>query len=174
MKFLAILSIAILSLSACAQTPGQNTYSDTEAGKVRKVEFGKVVDIRPIKIQAENTGGGALAGGLAGAGIGTQIGEGDGNGAAIIVGALAGMMAGAAAENAIGNKDGFDITVTLRDGETVTVSQYFNKDDERLKVGQRVMVQTTKDHQKGDYMRVLPATHLPDSIKRPKKIEVVD
>lgn len=169
MKFLAILSIAILSLSACAQTPGQNTYSDTEAGKVRKVEFGKVVDIRPIKIKAENTGGGAVVGGLAGAGIGSQIGEGDGNGAAIIIGALAGLAAGAAAEQAMGDKDGFDITVTMRDGETVTVSQYFNKDDERLKVGQRVMVQTS-----GDYMRVLPATHLPDSIKRPKKIEVVD
>jgi outer membrane lipoprotein SlyB len=167
-KILIVFSVLIL-VTGCAATPSQNTYMENEAGKARKVEFGKVVDVRPITIKSQNTGGGALVGGLAGAGIGSQIGEGDGNGAAIIVGALGGMVAGAVAENQMGNKEGFDITVTLRDGGTVTVSQYFSETDERIKVGQRVMVQTS-----GDYMRVLPASHLPESIKRPKKIDVVD
>ncbi len=166
-KFLVLFSIFVMT--GCVTTPDQNTYMQSEAGKARKVEFGKIVDIRPITIKSQNSGGGALVGGLAGAGIGSQIGEGDGNGAAIIVGAIGGMIAGAVAEEQMANKKGYDITVTLRDGDTVTVSQYFSENDEKLKVGQRVMVQTS-----GDYMRVLPATHLPEQIKRPKKIEVID
>jgi outer membrane lipoprotein SlyB len=168
MKLIASALTAALLLTSCA-TPNQTTYTQAEAGKVKKTQFGRVVDIRPITIKGQNSGVGALAGGAAGAGLGTQIGAGDGRGAAIIIGALIGAIGGAMAEQSMQDQKGFDITVTLRDGDTVTVAQYFGKDDQMLSIGQRVMVQTT-----GDYMRVLPATHLPEKIKKPKKIEVVD
>ena len=61
------------------------------------------------------------------------------------------------------------MTIVTEKGETLTIAQYFKKDEPIIEVGQRVMVQTS-----GSYQRVLPAEHLPTEIKRPKGIKVID
>lgn len=164
------LILPIMFLGACADTQGQNVYySKDDVGFVREGKFGKIIDIRHITIKDENTQTGTVLGGIAGAGVGSQMGKGDGSGAAAIVGAIAGAVGGYLAERELGTHDGLDITVTLEDGRTITLSQYIEKEDAPLKIGQRVLVQTMKDVKSREYMRVLPAEHIPDKTKKPKK-----
>lgn len=61
------------------------------------------------------------------------------------------------------------MTIVTEKGKTLTIAQYFKKDEPIIQKGERVMVQTS-----GSYQRVLPADHLPTEIKRPKGIKVVD
>lgn len=159
---------SILLLSGC-ETPGQNVYDFREAGQSVIVEFGTVVDVRPIKIKGPNTGVGAATGGVAGAALGAQVGQGDGAVAGVIGGVIVGVVAGAMAEQAMADRTGLDYTIVTEHGKTITIPQYFKKNEPIIKNGARVMVQTS-----GSYQRVLPAEHLPTSIKRPKGIKVVD
>ena len=167
-KFFTGIMPAVFLLSACS-TPGQNVYDFREAGQSVLVEFGTVVDKSPIKIKGPNSGVGAGVGAVAGAGAGSQIGSGDGAIAGAVGGLIVGAVAGAIAEQAIQDKTGFVYTVTTEHGKTITVPQYYHKDEPVIKTGDRVMVQTS-----GSYQRVLPANHLPTQIRRPKGIKVVD
>jgi len=167
-KFALVLFAPLFLLSAC-ETPSQNVYDYREAGQSVIVQFGTVVDVRPIKIKGPNSGAGAVAGGVAGAAVGSQVGQGDGAAVAAIGGLVVGAVAGAMAEQALQDKTGLDFTVVLENGKTITSSQYFKKDEPLIKTGDRVMVQTS-----GSYQRVLPANHLPEQIKRPKGIKIVD
>jgi outer membrane lipoprotein SlyB len=160
--------VAVLLLAAC-ETPGQNVYDFREAGQSVLVEFGTVVDVNPIKIKGPNSGVGAGVGAVAGAGAGSQIGGGDGAIAAAIGGAIIGGIAGAVTEQALADSKGLVFTIVTEHGKTITVPQYFKKDEPVIKNGARVMVQTS-----GSYQRVLPADHLPTQIKRPKGIKVID
>ncbi|MCL4678843.1 MAG: hypothetical protein KJ017_09660 [Alphaproteobacteria bacterium] len=167
MKKLALL-ICLLFLNAC-ETPSQNVYDFREAGRSVIVEFGTVVDVRPIKIKGQNTGAGAATGALAGGALGSQLGSGDGQIAGAAAGIIAGAVAGAVAEQQMQDKEGRDFTVVTEKGKTITIAQYFKKDEPIIQKGERVMVQTS-----GSYQRILPAEHLPTEIKRPKGIEVID
>jgi outer membrane lipoprotein SlyB len=155
-----------LFVSGC-DTPSQNVYDFNEAGQSVLVEFGTVVDVQPIKIKGPNSGAGAVTGGVAGATIGS--GNGNGSLAGAVGGAVIGAVAGGVAEQALMDKTGRVFTVVLQSGKVVTVPQYFKKDEPIIKLNQRVIVQTS-----GSYQRVLPADHLPEQIKRPKGIKVVD
>lgn len=168
MKKLFFALLIVLPLTAC-ETSSQNVYDFREAGQSVLVEFGTVVDVRPIKIKGPNSGVGAGTGALAGAGIGSQVGSGDGTVAAAIGGVVVGAIAGAAAEQAMADRTGLDFTVVLESGKVITIPQYFKKDEPIIKKGERVIVQTS-----GSYQRVLPAEHLPEQIKRPKGIKVTD
>ncbi len=162
------LAAALFLLTAC-ETPGQNVYDYREAGQSVIVEFGTVVDVRPIKIKGPNSGVGAGVGAVAGAGLGSQVGSGDGAVVGAVGGLVIGAVAGAMAEQAMQDRTGLDYTIVTESGKTMTVSQYFKKDEPVIQNGARVMVQTS-----GSYQRVLPADHLPEQIKRPKGIKVVD
>lgn len=165
----ASLVLSVFLLTGCGAPSSQNVYNFKEAGQSTIVEFGTVLDIRPIKIKGPNSGVGAVAGGTAGAVAGKQFGNGNGQLAAAVGGAVVGIVAGAMAEQALADKTGLDFTVALESGKVITVPQYVNKDEAVLQKGQRVMVQTS-----GSYQRVLPAEHLPEEMKRPKGIKMVD
>lgn len=163
-----VLLISLLTLSACG-TPSQNVYDFREAGRSVIVVFGTVVDVRPITIKGENTGTGAALAGVGGAAAGAQMGNGSGQIAGAAAGAIVGIAAGAVAEQALQNKEGREYTVVTEGGRTITIAQYFKPDEPIIQNGERVMVQTS-----GSYQRILPAEHLPEEIKRPKGIKVVD
>jgi outer membrane lipoprotein SlyB len=169
MKKIIFVAMSCLTILTGCETPGQNVYDYREAGQSVIVEFGTVVDVRPIKIKGPNSGVGAGIGAVAGAGAGSQVGSGDGAIAATIGGAVIGAVAGAMAEQALQDQQGLDYTIVLESGKTITVSQYYKKDEPVIAKNARVMVQTS-----GSYQRVLPADHLPEQIKRPKGIKVVD
>ncbi len=155
-------------LGACQQ-PGQNVYSSSEVGKASLVNFGTVVAVRDVDIQAEQTRIGAGVGGAAGGIAGSQFGRGGGSAGAALAGVLIGAAIGALAEQAAGNRKGLEYTVTLETGATVMVVQNQNQGDRVLQPGERVIVQLS-----GGTQRVLPAGNLPSEIKRPVGIKVVD
>ncbi len=164
-----IISIILcLSLAACQQ-PGQNQYGFADVGKATNVEFGTVISMKQVSITGRNTGAGALVGGAAGMGAGSYIGRGSGQAWGQGGGLLLGLIAGAVAEQAISDRKGIEYIITFTDGQTRTIVQNIVDGDAAIAVGQRVMVQT-----QGQYQRVMPATDLPTTIKRPKNIKVTD
>lgn len=167
MKRLFTITLCLM-LAACQQ-PGQNQYGFQDVGKATEVRFGTVVAMKQVSIKGQNTGAGALVGGLAGAGAGSYVGRGSGNVWATGGGLLAGLLVGAITEQAISDRKGEEYTITFEDGITRTIVQNIVDGDAPINTGQRVMVQI-----QGQYMRVLPAQDLPTSIKRPKRIKVVD
>lgn len=167
MKKILILASAIL-LTACA-TPSQNVYDFREAGQSTIVEFGTVLKVRDIQIKGENTGVGALAGGVAGAGVGSAVGSGDGQAVAIVGAAIVGAVAGGLAEQAIQDQRGLEYTIITESKKVITIPQYIKKDEPVFPKGSRVMVQTS-----GSYQRVLGADDMPEEVKKPKGIKVIE
>ena len=166
-KFIPL--VLMLFLAGCATKSGQSQYQSSEVGISTIVEFATVIDAREIGITGKNSGGGALAGAALGGTAASNAGNGSGQVAATIGGVVVGAIAGAAAEQALANSIGMEYTLVTEDGRAMTVAQNHNKGDKVLQKGERVIVQTS-----GSYQRVLPAEHLPEQIKRPKGIKIVD
>lgn len=167
---LAVLLLASLSasLSACHQ-PGQTRYGYQDVGQASAVHFGTVLSWRMVHITGQNTGTGAIAGAAGGALGGSYIGSGGGSLGGLLAGALIAGVAGHMAEQAISDHSGIEYVITLEKGDTITMVQNFVEGDPEIKTGQRVMVQVS-----GSYQRVLPADALPEKVKRPKGVKVVD
>lgn len=163
-----LIPLSVL-LFACNADPSQNRYNYNEVGQSVIVEFATVVAVKPVDITGRNTGAGALAGAAVGAGAGSYAGNGSGQGWAVAGGAVAGAIAGAVVEQQAANRKGYEYVVVTEHKQTKTIVQYQNEGDVVFKQGDRVMVQT-----KGTYQRVLPTDNLPDTIKRPKGINIVD
>jgi outer membrane lipoprotein SlyB len=168
MKKLIPLFAAVALLASCAH-PGQNRYGYQDVGKKSTVSFGTVISLREVEITGKNTGAGALIGAGAGAGAGSYVGHGSGSVWAAAGTMIAGAIIGGMAEQAMSDRQGLEYVITLENGETLTIVQNINPDDKPIREGDRVMVQGS-----GTYQRVLLADKLPEKIKRPKKIKVVD
>lgn len=136
--FLLLLVIAT-GLAGCASNLSGESYSRSEARIIQQVDFGTVVQLRPVKIEGTKTplgsGAGAIAGGLAGSSVG-----GDVTGKVMaVIGAVAGGLAGAAIEEGVTRTQGVEITVKMDDGRTIAIVQALSP-NERLSVGERVRV----------------------------------
>jgi outer membrane lipoprotein SlyB len=165
---LVLVGVSALAVAGCAN-PNQSRYNYKDVGQSISVEFGTVVAKRDVEITGENTGAGGLLGAGAGAAAGAQFGRGTGNLAATLGGIAAGAIIGVVAEQAISDHGGVEYVVTLSNGKTITIVQNKDEKDRPINPGDRVMVQVS-----GGYQRVLPANDLPEEIKRPKGIKVVD
>lgn len=180
MKTLVAALAALCLLTACAKRSSQDQYSYSEVGVAKSVQFATVVSVREVGITGENTGVGTLVGGAAGAGAGSYVGSGSGKAWAVGLGALAGAVAGHAAEQNMNDRRGLEYIVTTEKGDTKTIVQEMAEGERMLAPGERVMIQTCSgesyDNRCGarGAERVLPASHLPEQIQRPKGIKVVD
>ena len=116
--------LTLLGLAACAETPGQGRYAAYESGSVAHVEEGEVVAFRPVTITPDNTGNGAVIGGVGGAVVGSQFGgRRSDHVASGVVGAVAGALLGNAIEKS-NEAQGFAYTVrVLRTRELVEIVQ---------------------------------------------------
>jgi outer membrane lipoprotein SlyB len=81
---------------------------------------GVVQSIRPVEARADAGIFGALAGGVVGAILGSQVGQGDGRTAAGILGAVGGAYAGREIERASRGRTRFDLVVRMDDGGVQT------------------------------------------------------
>lgn len=162
---LAVVLVSLLTmLAGCTEIPGQNVYDEVEIGKQTDISFGKILAIRHVKVQAHPTGVGTMAGAAGGGLAGTNIGNGSGEIGAVIAGAIIGGIVGSIAEKAMMDKVGIEYIIRKENGKTVSIVQNISKDDKPLKVGQRVMIQTSGEYQKASdkksgvqYQRVMPA-----------------
>lgn len=143
-KVLIISSIAIaaLNLNGCAPRIGGSNYSVAGTGEASHTVRGILISKRVVTIgakrpeQENEPGVGAAAGALAGAGAGSYVGNGSGNIWAMGAGALAGGVAGHFAERALTDQEGFEYTVQLDDGRTLTLAQGA---EPNMSVGQRIL-----------------------------------
>lgn len=97
---------------------------------------GRVSDVRPIRIQGEGSGLGAVAGGVAGAVLGKQFGNGGGQKAMTVAGAIGGAMLGNKIEKDQRSATVYDVEVTFEDGTSGTYRQNSNS----WQIGDRVKV----------------------------------
>ncbi len=135
----SILALATLGLAGCS-TPGigGGDYTVSQVRGEQSVRLGTIENVRKVRIKSGEPGLlGALGGGVAGAALGSTVGQGNGNAAATILGALAAGAAGEAAQGAMSSQDGFELTVRLDSGYVIAVTQGA---DEAFQVGERVQV----------------------------------
>ena len=82
---------------------------------------GTVTAINSVKVKGKPNYVGAIAGGVAGAALGSQVGKGDGNTVATVAGAVGGAVAGREIEKKVRETTHFDVVVKMNDGSTKTV-----------------------------------------------------
>lgn len=146
---LAALAGALV-LTGCAgmgSSDSAQVYSKSQMRQMHQVEFGRILDVKVVKMEGNTndllTLGGTALGGLAG----SNIGKGSGAVAGSIVGAMIGGMSAEAAQRN-NTKDAYELTVKLDSGKTVSIVQ---EADVPLATGQLVKVLTG-----GGSARVLP------------------
>jgi uncharacterized protein YcfJ len=79
---------------------------------------GSVEAVTPVTRQGKGSGVGVVAGGVAGAVLGNQVGKGDGRTAATILGAVGGGWAGNAIEKNVKKTTVYAVSVRMEDGST--------------------------------------------------------
>jgi outer membrane lipoprotein SlyB len=147
------LSAGLIALSAalsgCATSTAGDTYSRDQVGSVNQVEMGTVLGVRQVKIEGTKSGIGTTAGVIAGGAAGSQIGGGTAsNIIGGVAGAVVGGLIGAAAEEGLTRDTGYEYSIKLDDGRTVTIVQ---AGDAAIAPGTRVQVIF------GERARVVPA-----------------
>lgn len=139
-KAITAVFAAMLLLQGCASSLTGETYSQSEARRVQNVEFGWVETVTPVVIEGRTdsplgAGAGAVIGGIAG----SSVGGGKGRSLATVIGAVAGGIAGQKIEESATRKQGQEVTVSLENGEIISVvqevgSQGFFQPGERVRV----------------------------------------
>lgn len=127
-----------------------DVYSKSEARSGQSVQYGRVTNVRYVKIEGGNQAG-TLVGGLAGGALGSNIGSGRAsNTAGAIGGALLGGVVGSNVQQSVGSRQGVEITVRLDQGGSIAVVQEVSqKNPNYFKAGDRVRVLSS-----GSSMRV--------------------
>lgn len=130
------LAVASL-LAACSPSVSPNTYSGSDVGVASRVIKGTVIGIRPITIQ-QNTGLGAIGGGVAGGAAGSMIG---GTTAAHVAGAAGGAVVGGLigneAEKHLSKEQGYEYIIQINNNSIISVAQ---AQDLKLSLKQHVLV----------------------------------
>ncbi len=152
----AMIVASVVSLSACAPRLGGNDYSLSGTGEISQTFVGTVTAVRPVNLTGQDKGQdgklgvGAVAGAAAGGVAGSLIGRGATPWITGTLGALAGGAAGHMIERKATEQQGFEYTVKLDQGDTITIAQGA---EPAIAVGQRVRV----IHSAKDRSRIVPA-----------------
>jgi outer membrane lipoprotein SlyB len=133
------LAAALAPLAACAPTNTNTTYAASEIGRPADVTYGVIVSMRPVTVQAQNTGIGALGGAAAGATAGSFIGRNDvrANILGAVAGGLIGAVAGNAVEKSVNKGDAVEFIIRQDDGSTLSVVQ---TNEDGFRPGDRVVL----------------------------------
>jgi len=145
-KTLAASLVAVLLVSACAQTSSR--YDASDVGKTVETATGSVVSSRIVEVSGENSNAGTIGGGALGAASGGLIGQ---SGWAAVIGGVVGAGAGYLAETQLRGREGIEYIVQMDDGRTVTLVQNRESGEPPIANGTPVLVQLG-----GKYTRVMP------------------
>lgn len=142
-----LLSLALVGGCANVGSLGGTKYGETDSVAASQTERdGTIARLENIEVDDKyklgvGTAVGAVAGGILGKGVGDSTG-------AAAVGAVLGGVAGTYAESKLRKQDAQRITVNMKTGGTVTITQPM---DGRLREGMAVRVEGS-----GDSARVVP------------------
>jgi outer membrane lipoprotein SlyB len=129
---LFVLMGAMVLLTGCASTGGN------QAGEM-DIRSGVIEQIENVQIESNHhRGAGAVVGGLAGLGVGSLIGRGNGRDVAMVLGAVGGAVAGNEVQKKYdAPKPGQKIIVRTNGGVLVSVTQ---STDPGLRTGENVYI----------------------------------
>ena len=137
----ALLALSLLTaVAACAPTNTNTTFTDADIGRTAQVSTGVILSMRPVQVQAQNTGIGALGGAAVGGVAGSFIGRNDVG--ANILGAVGGALIGGLAGNAIENQAGRGSAMEFiiqEDGAPQPISVVQTNED-NFRPGERVVL----------------------------------
>ncbi|MCK9990460.1 MAG: glycine zipper 2TM domain-containing protein [Rugosibacter sp.] len=100
-------------------------------------DCGEIVSIRRIETAGQGSGVGAIAGGVAGALLGNQMGAGNGRVAMTLLGGAGGAYAGNTVEKNMHKRSAYQIRVRMDNGKLRTVTQHETPD---FRAGDRVRI----------------------------------
>lgn len=133
-----VLSLCV-SVVGCASNQSSAVYQRNQVGRVQTVEFGTVIDVKPVTVAGTETGIGSIGGAAIGGIAASTIGEGRGSEIAGIVGGIAGLVVGTKAEEAATRRSALEITIEKSNGSIISVVQ---PDDVPIATGSRVKLLT--------------------------------
>ncbi len=120
--------VCATTLAGCMTTGsslGGSSYSTRQVRTEQTVRLGTVESVREVEIQVDEAGVGTVAGAVIGGVAGSSIGGGRGSLISGVVGAVAGGVAGNLAEKNLRRTRGLEITVKLRNGDLVAITQAY-------------------------------------------------
>lgn len=100
-------------------------------------QCGTVETVRAVEVPGQGTGVGAVAGGVTGAIVGSQFGNGNGRTAMGVLGAAGGAYAGHAIEKNVRKRTSYRVTVRMDDGSART---FYQSSPPAVGVGEKVRV----------------------------------
>ena len=137
-SLLAVALGAVAVTNGCTFPSSSSVYDRRSAGRTMSVETGSVTEVREAQVSGRRTiigvGGGGLIGSAAASG-----GSGVGGAVAQAAGAVGGAIIGEAAEERITRANAQEITIKMKNGDTVVVVQELSKEG-RFNVGDHVQV----------------------------------
>ncbi|MCW3473086.1 outer membrane lipoprotein [Limobrevibacterium gyesilva] len=135
----ATILVAVLGVAACAPTNTNTTYTGADIGRTASVSYGVIVSMRPVTVQADQTGVGTLGGAALGATAGSFIGRNDvrGNILGAVGGAIIGGIAGSAVEKGVSTGSAVEFIIREDNGQTISVVQ---TNEDGFRPGERVML----------------------------------
>ncbi|MFO7582766.1 glycine zipper 2TM domain-containing protein [Guyparkeria sp.] len=132
----------LVFLAGCASSMSSGAYSRDTARQMQTVYYGTIQDVRTVQIEGTKTPIGTGVGAVTGGILGSQVGGGTGRSLATVGGVVLGGLAGSAAEEGITRQTGYEITVRLDNGRTISVVQAA---DIAFSPGERVRVIEARD-----------------------------
>lgn len=161
-KIVFVSAMSVLLASCASMQASDNLYRSSEVGRSKILKSCRVLASRAITIRTDNAGDKGESLGFITGLVASQ----DKNPAINIVGGLIGGVIGRKISDKLHNLPGVEYTIILSDGEERTLVQNLDK-------GERMLVARTpcRLQVSGSYNRVFPAGHLPNKVKRPKKVK---
>ncbi len=148
MKKAIFILMGSLFLVSCAPNISGRVYAPGETGQAARTETGRVISVRPVKVEGTESGLGAGSGAVAGGVAGSMVGKGNKTKTiGTVAGGLAGGLIGAKMEKAVTTQEGAEYVIEKGNGEVISVVQAA---DERIEAGERVLIIY------GDQIRVVP------------------
>ncbi len=167
MKLLTLIFTISLIAACSSDKASQNLYSTSEVGHAKRTLRCTVLSARDIIIRDNNAGSkGEGIGFFTGSILSSRNNDGP---LAGIIGGIVGGAAGRAASDKLHERAGVEYSVLLASGEERQLVQDIQSGESILQRGEECRLQIS-----GTLNRVLPASHYPDEVKRPRKIKFSD
>lgn len=151
-KLAIYVALSLLLIGCFSTTPNDVKVSDAQ--KISKVDYGRIITSMPVKIKGEGNWLGATAGAMMGGLLGTQLcGEKEIVGTkcqdiGVVFGTIGGAAAGTVTQALLGNHDGYQYIIDMDNFEKD--SAFVQGDIEAISNGQKVIIIYGND------IRILP------------------
>ena len=130
--------VSVFTLAGCSTPLTANNYSRSDVRIVQEVDYGTILNVRPVSIDGTNSGQGSATGALIGGIGGSNFGTGNMNVLSTAGGALIGSVAGVGLEEHVTRARGVELVIELKSGRRVALVQEDSKP--AFFVGQKVRI----------------------------------